>query len=311
MPIPYFDFTKAPLVRMDTSPYKNLLSGALSGYQEGKQFKQQQDRGNLLNEDQAMKNEIMKLYGKDRERAELENLGASTAHEKRLASGMGGAQGGISNPILQALQAREIIEKKYGKNSPELSYIDSYLKKATSSSGNINSAATNPVKTKNQNAILANKQRLFLDEVVNHKYKGNLGSATLAKDFIKNLFFSDPQTEEDLINAGVASKVAPEFGSVQLAGQSVPATVHALDKQEKAIKQGWPYLLEFFVNNFPAELTKKIGERHSHVLGESARLREESFNDLLNNNMSEKGTPLRPIAELSMEELQEKRKGAK
>lgn len=289
MPIPYFDFTKTPLQRRDNSPYQNLLSGTVGAYQQGKEFKnqqetqaQQKETRALSNKEQAMKNEIMKLYGKERERRELEALSAKTAHEKRLASGEG--SGGVSNPILNALQARDVIEKKYGKNSPELSYIDSYLKKATSGAlGGKNSAITGPVKTKNQNAMLANKQRLFLDKIVNHKYKGFGSNFTIAKDLVKYLFNS-PEAEEDLINAGVASKVAPEFGAVQLGGQSVTPTVHALEKQEKAIKQGWPALLELFTNNFPSGLAEKVNERHSNILGESARLREESFNDMLNNN---------------------------
>lgn len=93
MPIPYFDFTKSPLQRRDTSPYQSMLSGALGGYQQGQQFKQQgqqfqqeQEKRALSNEEQSMLNNLMKLYGKEKEEANLAHTKAMTAHHQRLAS---------------------------------------------------------------------------------------------------------------------------------------------------------------------------------------------------------------------------------
>lgn len=291
--MPYFDFTKNPLQRRDTSPYQSLLSGALGGYQqgqkfkqEGQQFEQEQEKRALSNEEQAMMNNLLKLYGEEKEKADLAYKKSLTANQNSLAAGGASGQEGALTNIGKVLKEREAAVNKYGENSPQVGAIDGYIKKLTSSGSNANNSVTSPVKTSALKAILANEQRVYLDKFMNHKYQGTGSNVLLAKDIARYRNEKDPakkaEIEEELVRAGVALKVAPEFGGLQLAGQSIQPTVHALSKQEKAIKQGWAEGLRLGLTNLPPELTRKINERHSEVLRDSSRIRNDSYQRLIN-----------------------------
>lgn len=75
MPIDYGNILSVPLQKQETNQtFGNMLSNAFEGYQGGQQFKEEQKKRVLSNEEQALANAIKKEYGAELERAKIEYL---------------------------------------------------------------------------------------------------------------------------------------------------------------------------------------------------------------------------------------------
>jgi hypothetical protein len=124
MPIPYFDFTRAPLQRLQPkNNFGNILSNALNSYSEGKSQRQGFEKGKeeiesrrLSNENQQILNALMKDYEEEKIKADLSYKKALTEHQKRLGSGYSELTGsrnpyyGLPEQAKLMLQQHEINE---------------------------------------------------------------------------------------------------------------------------------------------------------------------------------------------------------
>jgi hypothetical protein len=287
MPINYLN---APVMKPDYAPYENFFSNMIKGYQTGQKHSLEQAEGKEKVSEQEMKNALLKEFGRPREQAEIDYLqthapeaesriALNRAHENYYQQG-GGRQGALST-MGKLLRERAEMADEFGEDSAQVQAIDEYTKKLSG----LGSGLTGATRTRETNAGLANQQRLLLDPYMQHKYQGAGSNALLASDLHAYNNEKDPvkklQIEEDLVNAGVATKLAPEFAGFQLVGQSIQPTVHALESQKKALKQGWAEGLNVAVNNLPKNIQEKINKRHSQILKESSGVREQEFKNLL------------------------------
>ncbi len=251
MGIPFFDFTKIPLQKQETNQtFGNMLSNAFEGYQGGKQLKEEQKQRELSTAEQQLKNALLQEYGRERQQAEIDYLRNQVISE------------GVKPDLIRA----EIAEKE--------------ARAKHYSEGGGKSSIPASVRASEYNAGLANQQRVFLDPIMQHKYQGANSTLKLANDISRYHMTKDPQVKADLIKAGVANKLAPEFAGFQLIGQKVRPTVHALHLQEKAIKQGWANKFDTFMNNLPEDIQNEVNKLHSDILRQSSEIQSTGLENL-------------------------------
>ncbi len=256
MPVQFANFLNAPVTKPDTAGYEDFFSNILKGYQGGVKHKLDTQQGKEKLSEQEMKNALTKKYGESREQAEIDYL-----KNRALTEGYG-----------PALAQADIALK--GSH-------EDYYNAQSDGSGKGGVKIPSSVMASELNAGLANKQRLFLDPLMQHKYQGLGGAATMGEDLLRYQFTRDPklklQLENDLVKAAVANKLAPEFAGFQLIGQKVKPTVHALQKQEKAIKQGWAAGFDKAMDNLPKHIQDKANALHSKILKDTSALQAEGL----------------------------------
>lgn len=157
MGIPFFDFTKIPLQKQETNQtFGNLLSNAFEGYQGGQQFKEEQKKRVLSNEEKALANAISKKYDEEMAKAKLSYLQtqAPQAQQNIEKSKMENAilrETGLpesradllfresrakreSEPqdeVMRLIEKRRDAVDRFGEDSQQVGTIDDYLEKIT------------------------------------------------------------------------------------------------------------------------------------------------------------------------------------
>lgn len=138
--------------------------------------------------------------------------------------------------------------------------------------GNLITKPTTPIITKNQTQARANLGRELTSASAIQPYLGLGGSAEMAADYYKYTHTSDKKIKEKLgkklVDAAVAERLVPELAAYQLSSQGVPATVHALQHQKSAIRQGWPAAAQKITENLPPELQQEVVNEHNRRLKE-------------------------------------------
>lgn len=113
------------------------------------------------------------------------------------------------------------------------------------------------------------KEATDVFERVKQPYVGKGSNDSLRNDIKRYEKTKDPEIFSKLVETALAYKLAPEKAAVMLSLSGVTATKHALEKQEKAIKQGWPELGTWLTNNLPPEVQEAVNQRHDEILKEA------------------------------------------
>jgi hypothetical protein len=147
--------------------------------------------------------------------------------------------------------------------------------------GQIVTQPTTATMTAHQKQQLASIAREKALEHIEQPYLG-LGATFQMADDLKTYQTSPNQKlREDaknrLIKSAVSEKIVPEIAALQLNSQGVPATVHALEKQEQSIRQGWPMFGKAFVDNLPSDLQEEVVKEHNKRLKELTDIRQKYF----------------------------------
>lgn len=265
-----------------SSPLESIISGLTQGAEKGLAYRRQQ----ALDKEESEMNQLRKAL-----------LKAQAEKARRPASP-------TLNAYEKALQGKERIRQQYGENSQEFKEADEYAKRVSQGTpgleasfdpktgaftmsqgkrgtgttgqmvdGKYRTAQTTGAATKSQTATISNKVREDLADEFKQPYMGLTASVDLGKDYLAYLLGSK-EAGERLVQAAVASKLAPEYATLQLAAQQVPATVESTKNQLHAIQQGWPSTLDTVTQNLPPELQKKAKEDHDRLLKKLSKARE-------------------------------------
>lgn len=116
---------------------------------------------------------------------------------------------------------------------------------------------------------------------IKQPYLGLGASFNMARDIHTYETSEDPKEREAaadrLIKSAVSEKIVPEIASLQLGSQGIQPTVHALERQEKSIRQGWPNLGKRLSDLLPKDLQDKVVEEHNKRLQELTDVRQKYF----------------------------------
>lgn len=225
---------------------------------------------------------IKQQYGQD-------SSEAKTAQEyiNRIAQGSGGMQLSI-DPETKAVT---FSQGGYARGAP----VQQVVEDENGNKTIVNRPST-PTSTGYQKSALANIARDYVANNLEQPYLGTGSNKQLISDRLNYDKIQDPVQKkliaDKLVKAGVAVKMAPEYGALQLTAQGVNPTVHALNKQEEAIKQGWPETINQVINNLPQELQKRVQEEHAAELQNVNKVRSQFFAQglpiILNNQNNSK-----------------------
>lgn len=251
-----FTFHNYPILTPEQqSPINGLISRAMEGFEKGT---------NLAYLPQQLQTDIQA-----KQAASQKNM----IMAKLLQSLMGGEGGGLDlggNPDQSNLK-RATLKAFTGidlnSRSPE-QLQELKLRTDLKNAANKNNLATGA----------ADISREFLQDKASmpEEYLGIAGNLAMAKDIL-SAKLGDKEAAERLIQAGVAEKLVPEYSGFQLQSQGQKATVHALEHQQKAIRQGWPLLSKTLVRALPSNIQKEIERRHNQAVKEVNKNREEFY----------------------------------
>lgn len=155
MGIPFFDFTKIPLQGRPTNEtFGNLLSNATESYKGGQQFKEEQKKRVLSNEEKALANAISKKYDEEMAKAKLAYLKteapkANQSIEKMRMeneilreTGLPESRADLvfkqakanreqepQDEIMRMIENRKNAVQEFGEGSPQVDTIDDYIDK--------------------------------------------------------------------------------------------------------------------------------------------------------------------------------------
>ena len=136
--------------------------------------------------------------------------------------------------------------------------------------------STTPIKTLHQNSILANAAREYLAKNVVNPYAGSLSNATIAKDRLLATFGNEA-AENRLIQAAVFLKTLPENAIFQLQSQNAKPTVHAIEAQKEALRQGIPAGLQTIIENLPQTTLAKVNTKYNDIINNISKVQQQTF----------------------------------
>lgn len=135
----------------------------------------------------------------------------------------------------------------------------------TGPNGETLSSPTAANQTSVQATQLARAGSDILEKVI-QPYVGKTATQDLYKDIKSYEKKPTPELFEKLVDSAVAYKLAPERATVNLRANNVTPTVHAIKKQEEAIKQGWAYGGDYLIDNLPKDIQEAANKKHDEVL---------------------------------------------
>ncbi len=147
--------------------------------------------------------------------------------------------------------------------------------------GQVISKPTTAVSTDQQKLQLAAIAREQALKHVEQPYLGAGASFQMASDLTTYATSKDPKAKKEagdrLVKAAVSEKIVPEIANLQITSQGGKATVHALEKQEEAIRQGWPNFGKKLAGNLPKDLQDRVVEEHNQRLKDISDIRKKYF----------------------------------
>lgn len=293
MPLQTINYAGIPIQKPDYSGLENFIPNMLSGYKAAKEparMRAEQEKLDYESQTAKMNNYLKQTFGipeaeaalegsrlgnqalrtkeefaRPRHEAELALMRAQTGHADRSERGMGGKN---STPLEKANAGYERAVDQYGKDSQEAKAAKIFVNKTAGLKENKLEPRTAAA---NEAAYTANSQKSLLDPIMQHKYKGASADLDLNMDRRAYAASKDPnkltsQLGKDLVQYGLATKVAPEFVSLQLKGQRLEASKFNKESQEKAAKLGWPFAGKLQADFFTNDLQKEIDKQHNKIL---------------------------------------------
>lgn len=214
---------------------------------------------------QMVRAQIAELQSKSMKNQMLANLLGSATGGMSGGDSQGGASSGMSplgKAVLKGLYGIDITGQENARSPEQVADIQlNRGSRLAANRSNLKTGSSDVARESLQGKVSLPKE-----------YMGFLGSAQVLKDRIA-ASRGDAGAKERLIQAGVASRLVPEYAGFQLQSQGQQGTVPALEHQRSAIMQGWPHALHKTVNNLTSEMQKEVERRHNLAIRDVNRSR--------------------------------------